>query len=248
MRVSSIACILAALALVACPRPAAANRMALWEIVHNQCVPAAETHEALPPPCLDVGRSDAVIKDRNGVAQLLEIPIARLTGIEDPQLLQPGAPPVFADAWRARSLMAARLKTMPPREAVAIAINSEFSRSQDQLHLHVDCLALEVATALADYAPHFDGQWRPMTTPLQGRKYWARRVDSADLAEVDPFRMLAEDMPGAKLEMGRWSLAAAPVRYGAEPGFVLLADHVELTGGGHAEDLQDHACAVANPP
>jgi CDP-diacylglycerol pyrophosphatase len=134
---------------------------------------------------------------------------------------------------------------MPPREDVAITVNSQFSRSQDQLHLHIDCLRADVARALAAYAPSLDAQWRPMTEALNGRRYWARRVDSADLHGVDPFRLLAQDMPKARSEMGLWSLAAVPLRFGGEPGFALLADHAELTEGGHAEDLQDHDCALA---
>jgi CDP-diacylglycerol pyrophosphatase len=234
-----------ALASILVGRAALANRMALWEIVHKQCVPASGGK--LPPPCLsvDLKGGDAVIKDRNGIAQLLAIPTDRVTGIEDPQLLKDGAPDYFAEAWRARGLMAAYLKATPAREALAITVNSKFSRSQDQLHLHVDCLKPEVAKALSDYAPHIDAQWRAMTEALAGRKYWARRVDSADLDGVDPFRILADEMPRAKTEMGLWSLAAVPVAFAGKPGFVLLADHVELAAGGHAEDLQDADCAIA---
>jgi len=240
----------AALALIAAAltlglAPARADRLALWRIVHGECVPAGEKGEELPPPCLQVEGATAVIKDRNGIAQLLAIPIARVTGIEDPALLRHGAPNYFADAWRARPLMASYLTAMLARPDIGIAINSEYSRSQDQLHLHVDCLKREVIAALADYAPHFDGQWRPMTVALMGRKYWARRVDSADLGRVDPFRLLSEDMPKAKDEMGSWSLAAVPVDFANGRGFALLADHAELAAGGHAEDLQDHDCAIA---
>jgi CDP-diacylglycerol pyrophosphatase len=187
----------------------------------------------------------AVIKDRNGVAQLLAIPVVPVAGIEDPALLRPDAADYFADAWRARALMAVYLKATPARQDVGIAVNSEYARSQDQLHLHVDCLKREVIAALADYAPHLDGQWRPMTVALDGRKYWARRVDSPDLAGVDPFRLLGDEMAKAKGEMGSWSLAALPVDFAGRPGFALLADHAELADGGHAEDLQDHDCAVA---
>jgi CDP-diacylglycerol pyrophosphatase len=222
---------------------ALADRMALWRIVHEQCVPAAAKGEALPTPCLkvDAPNGSAVIKDRNGVAQLLEIPTARVTGIEDPQLLAPGEPNYFAAAWRNRDLMARYLKAPPPREAVAITINSEYSRSQDQLHLHVDCLRPDVAKALADYAPHFEAAWRPMTEALHGRKYWARRLD---LDAVDPFRLVAEDPP-AQAKIGQWSLAVIPLVFDGKPGFALLADPAELTAGGHAEDLQDHECLLA---
>ena len=225
---------------------ACANRLKLWEIVHDECVPAAQNGGALPRPCLrvDADGGYAVIKDINGVAQVLAIPSKPVEGIEDAQLLADDALPYFADAWRARDLMAAYLHPPPPRERVAIAVNSKLARSQDQLHFHVDCLRADVAQALAGYAPHFDDNWRPMTEALQGRKYWARRVLSADLAGVDPFHLLARDMPVAAGEMGKWSLAAIPVLFAGVPGFVLLADPAELTAGGHAEDLQDHDCAV----
>jgi CDP-diacylglycerol pyrophosphatase len=33
--------------------------------------------------------------------------------------------------------------------------------------------------------------------------------------------------------------------FSGQLGFILLADHAEITAGGHAEDLQDHACQIA---
>jgi CDP-diacylglycerol pyrophosphatase len=238
-------------AIAAAVAPAFADRLVLWRIVHEQCEPHAEAGQKPPKPCDEVelgggeAKGDAVLKDLRGIAQLLLIPTARVTGIEDPLVLADDAPNYFAAAWRARADMTHYLKTAPPREAIAVAINSEFARSQDQLHLHVDCLRPEVAKTLADYAPHFDEQWRPMTVDLHGRRYWARKVESADLDGVLPFRLLAEQMPGASAEMGHWSLAAAAINFQGKPGFALLADHAGLEGGGHAEDLQDHECAFA---
>jgi CDP-diacylglycerol pyrophosphatase len=223
---------------------ARADRNALWRIVHEQCVPAAAKGEALPPPCLSVAKNDAVIKDRNGIAQLLEIPTAKITGIEDPQVLAPGAPNYFADAWAQRGLMDRYLPKPPPREALSITVNSEVARSQDQLHLHVDCLSPESAKTLADYAPHIDGEWRPMTETLAGRRYYVRRI--ADLETVNPFRVLAQHPPApSPAMMGQWTLAAVPLTFDGKPGFALLADTSELTAGGHAEDIQDHDCALA---
>jgi CDP-diacylglycerol pyrophosphatase len=146
-------------------------------------------------------------------------------------------------AWRARELMTRYLKAPPPRDAVGITINSEVSRSQDQMHLHIDCIRPEVARTLAAYAPHLDEVWRPMTEALHGRKYWARRLD--DLESANPFRLLADGLPGAREKMGLWGLAVLPVQYDGKPGFALLADSSEMTAGGHAEDLQDHDCALA---
>ena len=65
--------------------------------------------------------------------------------------------------------------------------------------------------------------------------------------QLDLFRLLADGIPGAKEEMGFWSLAAVGATLSGRPGFILLADRAELTAGGHAEDLQDHACEIAKP-
>ena len=161
-----------------------------------------------------------------------------------PRCLRPDAPDVFGQGWKARSLIEAILKRPAPRETIALAINSKWSRSQQQLHVHVDCVAIPVAAALASYAPSLDETWRAMTVPLNGQVYFARRVNSAGLAGVSPIRLLAEGLEGAKENMGAWSLAAVGASFGGKPGFVLLADRFSLEGGGHAEDIQDHDCAI----
>ncbi len=230
--------------------PAYADRMALWTIVHEQCVPHLRAGEG-PKPCERVdlaqgeGRGVALLKDRNGVAQFLAIPTGRVTGIEDPLILAPDAPNYFAFAWGARSALEARLGHALPREAVGVAINSQFARSQDQLHLHIDCLDKEVIAALGAYATALDEQWRVMTVALKGRRYWARRLNSDDLADAAPFRLLADGVEGARDHMGLETLVAVGATFGGRPGFVLLADRAELTAGGHGEDLQDHDCKVA---
>jgi len=84
-----------------------------------------------------------------------------------------------------------------------------------------------------------------MAEPLKGRVYWARRVLSDDLSGVRPFVRLADGVPDAKTHMAGESLIAVGATFAGQDGFVLLADRAELTQGGHAEDLQDHDCAVA---
>jgi CDP-diacylglycerol pyrophosphatase len=230
--------------------PARADPMALWRIVHGECVPHVEAGLG-PKPCervdLDggVAQGVAILKDLVGVSQMLAIPTRRITGIEDPQMLAPDAPPVFAVAWGAKTLVEARLGRALPREAVGLAINSKWARSQDQLHVHVDCMAIPVVKALAEYASALDGVWRAMTVPLHGRIYFARRVDSADFADVAPLKLLADGLEGARAHIGAYSLAAVGATFDGKPGFILLADQFSLEGGGHAEDLQDHDCAIA---
>jgi CDP-diacylglycerol pyrophosphatase len=241
--------VIAALALAG--MPARADPNALWRIVHDECVPHFEAGQG-PKPCESVdltgGAAEgvAILKDLVGVSQMLAIPTRRITGIEDPQMLAPDAPPVFAVAWSAKTFVEARLGRTLPREAVGLAINSKWARSQDQLHVHVDCVAVPVAKALAHYASALDGQWRAMTVPLQGRVYFARRVDSADLRDVAPLKLLADGLEGARAQMGAYSLAAIGATFDGKPAFVLLADQFSFEGGGHAEDLEDHDCAIAH--
>ena len=239
-----------AIGVLAVEAPARADPNALWRIVHGECVPHDEAGEG-PSPCETVDLSQgedegvAILKDIRGVAQMLAIPTRRISGIEDPEMLKPDAPKVFDAAWKAKGLVEARLTHALPREAVAIAINSEWARSQNQFHLHVDCVAKNVADALADYRSALDKTWRPMTVPLNGRVYFARRLDSADFGDAEPLKLLAEGLEGAKAHMDIMSLAAVGATFDGKPGFVLLADRFSPEGGGHAEDLQDHNCAIA---
>ena len=233
------------------PFEARADSMALWRIVHDACVPHVEAGEgAKPCEAVDlsggVAEGVAILKDLHGVAQMLAIPTRRITGIEDPQMLAADAPKVFADAWKARDLLEKRLGRTLPREAVALTINSKWARSQDQLHVHVDCLSRPVAQALAGYRPALDDRWRAMTIALKGRTYFARRLDSADLTDAEPLKLLADGLEGAKAHMDAYTLAAVGATFDGKPGFILLADRFSFEGGGHGEDLQEHDCAIAS--
>ena len=68
------------------------------------------------------------------------------------------------------------------------------------------------------------------------------RLDTAAL-DANPFALLAGGVPGARQAMGQYTLAVL----GSADGFVLLAGRIGEDGGGHGEDLQDHACALARP-
>ncbi len=249
---------LLALLLAACagsgpalPTPAAhPNGEALWNIVHGQCAPNQLAH-ANPAPCAVVSAPDgaahgfAILKDRNGVAQFELIPTAKITGIEDPAVLQPGATNYFAKAWENRSLIEKRLGHPLKRTQVAIAVNSAYGRSQDQLHLHMDCLDAAVGAALAAGAIPRTGRWASHVIRLHGHPYRVRWLNADALEAANPFILLAQEMPGARGAMGAWTIAlvGATSADGVE-GFYLLADRVDPAANDHAsaEELQDHAC------
>jgi CDP-diacylglycerol pyrophosphatase len=221
-----------------------ADPNALWDIVSNRCVPDQQQHGD-PAPCALVDRDSAVLKDLVGDRQFLLIPTAKVTGIESPELLAPDAPNYFAAAWRARSFVDEKAGFALPRDWVSLAINSEDARTQDQLHIHVDCVRLDVLDALARHAADIGPVWAPFPVPLAGHRYSAIAVDGEDLA-VDPFQLLADGIPGARDDMGSQTLVVVGAYLpGGRPGFVILADHVDVASGDVAggEALQDHdAC------
>lgn len=223
----------------------------LWEIVHRQCVPERQQHRALTPPCVAVnlhGRY-TIIKDRNGATQFLLIPTARVTGIESPAVLAPDAPDYFAAAWRARGLVANALGHAMPDDTLSLAVNSQLSRSQNQLHIHIDCVRADVRRALQSETGKIGARWAPLDVWLLGHHYSAMRVTGPTLARHNPFKLLARGIPGARAEMGHHTLVVVGMRFaGGEPGFILLDDHADLAHGDNAggEELQDHSCALGS--
>ena len=231
----------------------AADRMVLWTIVHEKCVVDQKASGA-PAPCayVDIANGEdngvAILKDRNGIAQHLAIPTRRIAGIESQDILAPASPNYWRAAWAARSYLNARLPHELPRDAIGLAINAATRRSQDQLHIHIDCVAPEVRDALGAYGGRLSADWHVLPFMLKGRRYWARRLDSIDLSNMSPFRLLADGVEGAKGDMADETLVAIGATFApASAGFILLADRADPSGGGHGEDLLDARCAIAGP-
>jgi CDP-diacylglycerol pyrophosphatase len=238
----ALAALLLALCSGACHR---GDPDALWKIVHQQCVPDQREHGA-PAPCalvdLSAGedRGYAVLKDRNGPYQYLLIPTARLSGIESPALLAADAPRYFAAAWEARRFVEQGYGKPLPREALSLAINSKYGRSQNQLHIHIDCVRSGVRDSLRAQLSKIGAGWAPLETPLAGRSYRAMRLSEERFLQLNPFALLAAD--GA---MARHTLVAVGASFeDGTPGFVLLDDSADpwRLDFGHGEDLQSHSC------
>ena len=229
-----------------------ANPNALWQIVHGRCVPDQQQHGD-PKPCAEVdltrgvSRGFAILKDIRGASQFLLIPTGSVEGIESPSLLAPDAVNYFDDAWTARSFTEKALGRTMPRDMLSLAINSQFGRTQDQFHIHIDCISADVRDALHGEADHIGDGWTPLTRPLVGHRYRALRVMGATLDGNDPFKLLAQGIPGARADMGRYTVVVAGMQFGDRPGFVILADSADLARGnrGSGEELQDHSCALA---
>jgi CDP-diacylglycerol pyrophosphatase len=233
--------------------PAAADHPnALWRVVHGLCLRDKQI-SGLPAPCLAVDRQQgyAVVPDPRRRTQVLLVPTVRIAGIESPQILAPDAVNYWQAAWEARRYVEQRARRPLPRDDVGLAINSAYSRSQDQLHIHVDCVRPDVRQALIDNAGEIGAAWTRLPVPLAGRWYRARRLAGEDLGQRNPFDLLVRGDPAARRRMPAETLAVIGATFAdGSPGFYLLSGHVDLLRGdtGFAESLLDHGCAVLRLP
>jgi CDP-diacylglycerol pyrophosphatase len=213
------------------------GRDALRRIVQEQCVVHwAQTRD--PAPCERVSSGYAVLADRKGGAHYLLIPTQTMAGIESAELLDPDLPNYFAEAWHARDLIAAFVGHAVPRSAVGLAINTARSRSQDQFHIHIECLRQDVVESLRASAERVTDTWSPVM--VAGSTYQAQRIMGDELDGSNPFEMLARLKPDARRHMGDYTLVFAGMQFNRGPGFIVL------TGTGPTgELLLDASCVVA---
>jgi CDP-diacylglycerol pyrophosphatase len=225
----------------------------LWQIVHERCVPGQE-QQGNPAPCAlvhlqdGVQRGYVVLKDLVGVAQYLLLPTVRITGIESPGLLLPDTPNYFADAWRERGFVERAARHSLPRTAISLAVNAVQNRSQNQLHIHMDCVRLNVQATLQRLLGAIGDNWAMLPEPLVGHSYRARRLLAEDLAPANPFLLLADGVPDVRNAMGAQTLTVVGAQFAdGKPGFVILNAQVDLGAGViiKGEELQDHSCAIA---
>jgi CDP-diacylglycerol pyrophosphatase len=221
--------LIVAAALQACATSSpTGHSTALWLLVDTACNKGLNVVASLQ---CDAAHGEAVLKDRCGSTRYLLIPTARRTGIESPELLRDDEPDYFADAWAARDrVIAASGRSDVRADELALAINSRWGRSQDQLHIHIDFIRPEVRDAI--------GQWRREGAPrpsieLLGHSYRIVHVES--LAKPSPFQKAASDAD--TLEQRQMNTIGV-VSDGAS-GFYLLFGRANLAGldRGHAEEI-----------
>ena len=217
------------------------DRDALLHIVQDQCLPHWRAQQD-PAPCTRVmGRDFALLKDRKGGAHYLLIATATVRGIEDPVLTDAEAPNYFGAAWQARDRLEAVMGMPIADDAVGLAVNSAIARGQDQLHIHIECLGQRMRRLLQTDADRIGERWAPL--PGSTEPFLARRIPGRSLDGVNPFQLLAREVPGARRHMGDYTLVLAAVGFKDGPGFVLLTGR---TASGAAALLPAHGGLV--PP
>jgi len=224
----------------------AADPNALWTITHDRCVPnAARLRTPLPCASVDMAHGYVILKDIRGATQFLLIPTARVSGIEDPALLAPFARTYWQDAWDARNDVIAMAGRMLDPSELSLAINSKYGRTQNQLHIHIDCIAPAVRAALRAHAGAIGEQWSSFPEKLAGHAYHVRSLRVLNRPGADPFRLLAEGLPAARADMASESLLVTGAAFADHTtGFYLLETRANPATGNHgaAEELQDHNC------
>lgn len=221
---------------------------ALWRIVSEQCVPGARSGAAANPCAkIDLDEGYVVFKDRNGIGQYLLMPTRHIDGIESPELVEPGAPNYWRNAWDARFYLERAIGTSLAREEVGLAVNSASGRSQNHLHIHIDCMQPQVTAALAALRTAIGEQWTELPMPLPGHTYRARLIVDGTLRNTDPFQLLFADIqPRGEAMADQTLLLTGTSLSDGQPAFILLNDSVEPGDNASAEELLDHSCSVRN--
>ena len=209
---------------------AAQNREALWGVVELCRINYQITGAAFP--CLEANVADGVqrgyviLRPPVGDPDFILSPTRKISGVEAPGLAADGAPNYFNMAWGQRSLLATGGRAPIPHEDVGLAVNSELSRTQDQLHIHMGCLSRDVKQSISAIAPELSpNRWRRLSRPIRGLQFWARTIGQDSLAGVNPFRLVTESLPDASEDRGAVTIVVAGARSAAgRDDFVLLAE------------------------
>ena len=218
------------------------NSNALWQIISQKCVPNM-AKSGNPAPCQQVNTAQGYVtlKDLNGPLQFLLMPIEKITGMESPIILEPTTPNLFAAAWQQRSLLAKKRGAAIDDSALSLAINAQYGRSQNQLHIHISCLRPDIRQQLDNMTARLNEQWQSAT--LRKHHYLIRTLSTAELAQQSAFIRLAEEVPNARSEMGKYGLALVALSDGRLALLALERNWLKLNSGS-AEELQDHQCQI----
>ncbi|WP_336762098.1 CDP-diacylglycerol diphosphatase [Asaia sp. VD9] len=202
----------------------------LWKLVHQKCA-----HGLKPCAVYDDKRGIALLHSIEGKGQYLLIPTEKVTGMESPALLRSDQPNYFASAWAYRERVGRDYHQTIPESRLSLAINSQKGRSQNQLHIHLDCLEPRMRALLDRDAAQIGPSWSDLPEAFNGHRYRALYLATLN---GSPFRILAATLAHPERDMGDHTLVLAPLG----SGFALLDDVAQGDDRASGEEVQDHAC------
>ncbi len=248
LAIVSIACALpiCVLGLIAVSQ----TRLVLWRGVRACVADFKLTGFAFPCLFVDLtGEGElgyVVLKSPFGTPDTVLAPTRKVVGVEDPWLQSPSAPNYFDAAWRARFYLKDQNGRSPKPDVFALAVNSAFTRSQDQLHIHLGCLRPTLSDRLSSLASGLlVGAWTRVDL-IPGSVVWALRTGRRDLSGVEPFRLAAEGLGDKIQDRGRLTIFVTGARLADEELLILVTDaHASVSSSQvEVDDLIDLACSV----
>jgi len=221
------------------------SRDSLWKNVQERCLaPDTPTH----PDCVIVDRQRGFMlyKDMIGASHYLVIPVQPVSGVDDARVWSDRQHNAWAFGWSVRDTVARAVGNPLPDTLLGLAINARAARSQDQLHIHLDCISESARDFMTSGG--IDTRWRDLQ--FRGKPVRARLIPSDEpVLPVDPFDVVKEDIgPGAEIADRGVFLGYVRPPHGQEgqAGFVVVDDPVNKASGanGHASDFLDRGCKL----
>lgn len=224
---------------------ALANPDSLWNIVHGNCIPAQAARRG-PGECrvVDLEGRYAILKDMRGASHYLLLPTEPIPGIESPAILRADAPRYWQAAWRARRYVEESIGRQIPRDDLGLSINSARRRSQNQLHIHIDCVRPEIRAALKSQEGTITDDWSRGSIVISDHSYFVRKIRAPDLLSADPFQLLALRLKDPKHDMGEHSLSVIGATFADHSEGFYLLDSVYAANGAASDDVLDRSCNV----
>ncbi|WP_179046767.1 CDP-diacylglycerol diphosphatase [Nostoc sp. TCL26-01] len=216
------------------------DRDYLWKKVQT-CIKNQQDKNN-PSPCLyvDLQKKYAVANGSHQVEYLL-LPTNKVSGIDDPQILKQNSPNYWQYTWeKANEYIPQKESKVKYRNQIGLAINSQESRMQDQLHIHMSCIDKDVSFRLdkAEQNKQITSQWtQTPNISLKGHQYSVKILENDSLKYNNPFHLVAKIVTPS--EMGHQSIAIAGRK---KQGFYIIKDQSQGLHKAAAEELLDENC------
>lgn len=213
------------------------DRDRLWKVANEDCAKNNDVRQS----CLITDANFVVLRAlKGGVSHTLTVPMARVTGVDDAQLLQEGVRNYFYDAWKKRDVLSQLNTRYVPDEYHAFSVNSAYVRSQDQLHIHDSCLKKEIYEILEQQRDAISYEWQPLQGTILGQKYLAKKVRVTDIRKASPFKLLNAYINENKLGfMPQYGIAMTAAKNGE---IIYLASRGRVP----MEAIQDEDCTMTH--
>ncbi|MCJ2050404.1 CDP-diacylglycerol diphosphatase [Methylobacterium sp. J-070] len=245
-----IAAIATLVAFIATPAAVAADptRDVLWVALQGCVLAKRATGRSFPCLSVDLGDGErpgtAVLRVPSRRTHMVVMPTDDVSGIEAPVLQGPRGVAYWRAALAARRDVSDAVQGRLPAGAIGLEVNSVGGRSQDQLHIHLDCMHGIVRAALTTHGEAVGATWAPFPETFAGTSFLALRVPADAVEQFNPFEAVAR-VPGWRDRLRDVTFAAVDADANdPRAGMILLAYRMP---GSSAEVLMDHACRAARP-